>query len=445
MATADATDVSEGEVRPKAALPWEGRLLLTLVALALYYFGHRLKLPLVNTDNAASLGEAASFSLLNLGFTGLFSGFILVELFSVATSPGRRLRQGGAAGRDRLNRAALGTSLVIVAIQAVAIAIFLQTRHTPFGEQPIVANPGVSFMMILVASITASTIGVFVLANLLSEFGIGNGFALLNLVELGPALVGSFMAAAVGEEGGSPVVGLWMLGLAVLTFLLIRHVKRTEATHTAAFPQGILAVAWTGAILRPVIGLLPASLRSMAVTYCAVAVIAVVLLSWICFHLFSSRPRLETNVPEEPEVLNGLADLLRRRLPLATALLAGGIVAFTLWQWSRSGSVLATGGFLSFMIVLATGFDFVDQYRFMKRNGLTAPLVQLDNVHFSYRLVERLAEEGIDALARGHVLRSLYFFLGPLYKIDVLVPAEDLEDARGVLAELEVAREVKVF
>jgi hypothetical protein len=227
--------------------------------------------------------------------------------------------------------------------------------------------------------------------------------------------------------------------------MLIRYIQRAEATHTPAFPQGALPVAWTGTLLLPVTALLPAALRNMAVIYCAVAAIAVVLLSWICFHLFSSRPRLEANVPETPEVLNGLADLLRRRLPLATAHLAGGIVAFTLWQWSRTGSVLATGGFLSFVIVLATGFDFVEQYRFMKRNGLTAPLVQLDNVHFSYRLVERLAEEGIDALARGHVLRSLYFFLGPLYKIDVLVPAEDLEDARGVLAELEVAREVKVF
>jgi hypothetical protein len=97
------------------------------------------------------------------------------------------------------------------------------------------------------------------------------------------------------------------------------------------------------------------------------------------------------------------------------------------------------------LLVVTIGFDLVEQYRFMKRNGPTARLVQLDNVHFSYRLTARLEEEGIDALARGHVLRSLYFFFGPLYKIDVLVPEEDLEDARGVLAELEVAREVKVF
>jgi len=71
MATADATDVSEGEGRPKAALPWEGRLLLTLALLALYYFGHRLKLPFVNAEGVAGLEMVSRFSLLNLGYTGL--------------------------------------------------------------------------------------------------------------------------------------------------------------------------------------------------------------------------------------------------------------------------------------------------------------------------------------------------------------------------------------
>ena len=77
--------------------------------------------------------------------------------------------------------------------------------------------------------------------------------------------------------------------------------------------------------------------------------------------------------------------------------------------------------------------------------GATARLIQLDNVHFSYRLEERLQEAGIAALARGHQLRSLSFFFGALFKIDVLVDAEQLDRAREVLAEVETAREVRAF
>ncbi len=435
MATVDATE----RARPGAALPWEARLFVTLALLALYFFGHRLKLPLVEMSPEVGPEIASYTRLLNFGFTPLFTGFLLVELFSVITPTGRRLRQAGIEGRAKLNRAALGTSLAVAAIQALGMARALEAMAGPFG-QPFVANPGPGFVLVTMATITATTAAVFVLANLLSDYGIGNGFALLNLVDLALQILGSRWRDLEGPEP-------WLLGLAVLTVLLIWHLRKAEATHTPAFPQGILPVMWTGVILTFVVRRFwGTSLQwDSWMLYAAFGLVAVALFSWLCFHLFSSRRRLEANLPETPEVLDSLAAILRRRLPLATVLLAAGTVIFIAWQREQLVSVLATTGLVDLALILTIGFDLVEQYRFMKRNGATARLVQLDNVHFSYRLTALLEEEGIDALARSHVLRSLYFFFGPLYKIDVLVPIEDLEDARAVLAELEVAREVKVF
>ena len=443
MATADATD-SDKSARPRAALPWEARLLLTLALLALYHFGHRLPLPLVQGRFEELPGLASRINLLSFGFMPLFTGFLLVELFSVATTPGRRLRQAGVSGRARLNRAALGTSLVVAALQALWFAKVLETMTTPGGAS-FVADPGPGFVLVTMATVTAMTAAVFVLANLLSDYGIGNGFALLNLMDLGAQIAGLRRQDFNLEDSGSPVPGFWLLGLAVLAFLVIRQLRGGEATHTPGFPQGILPVEWTGSILVFLALRFWGSTQGNPWMLSGCALAGVVLLSWVFFHLFSSRARLEDNLPETPEVLDGLAALLRRRLPLATMLLAAGTVAFMVWQRDQQFTFLATSGFLSLVVVIATGFDLVEQYRFMKRNGATVRLVQLDNVHFSYRLTERLEEEGIDALARGHVLRSLYFFFGPLYKIDVLVPAEDRDAAGRVLAELEVAREVKVF
>ncbi|MEA2604031.1 MAG: preprotein translocase subunit SecY [Acidobacteriota bacterium] len=444
MAIDDATDYVAERARPRAALPWEARFLLTLVLLALYHFGHRLPLPLVQGHFEELPGLASRINLLRFGFTPLFTGFLLVELFSVATTPGRRLRQAGTVGRASLNRAALGTSLVLAALQALAFAKALETMNSPAGE-PFVAEPGLGFVLVTMATVTAMTAAVFVLANLLSDYGIGNGFALLNLVELGRQVLGSWRTEP-RLENGLAVPGFWLLGLAVLTVLLIRHLRGAEATHTPGFPQGIVPVMLTGALLAFLISRYWGSVQGEPwMLYSALGLVAVALFSWLCFHLFSSRARLEANLPEPAEVLDGLASLLRRRLPLATALLAAGTVGFIAWQRDILVSDLATTGFVDLILGVTIGFDLVEQYRFMKRNGPTARLVQLDNVHFSYRLAARLEEEGIDALARGHVMRSLYFFFGPLYKIDVLVPEEDLEDARGVLAELEVAREVKVF
>jgi hypothetical protein len=134
---------------------------------------------------------------------------------------------------------------------------------------------------------------------------------------------------------------------------------------------------------------------------------------------------------------------LRKRAVYATAILALGTAGELAWGQFWPGTLVLS--FLNVVMIAAIALDLWDQFRFRRQRGATALLVQLDNVHFSYRLEERLQEEGIDALARGHQFRSLFFFFGPLFKIDVLVPREQLPRARQIVAELETAAEIKVF
>jgi hypothetical protein len=169
------------------------------------------------------------------------------------------------------------------------------------------------------------------------------------------------------------------------------------------------------------------------------------LFSWLFFQLFSSRARLQANLTDPDERLEELEAALRRRALIATALLTLGTVAFLAWRSYRPNALAFGLRFSEIIIVVAIVLDLWDQYRFERRVGTTALLIQLDNVHFSYRLEERLQEAGVDALARGHQFRSLFFFFGALFKIDVLVPEEQLDRAREVLAELETAREVRAF
>jgi hypothetical protein len=187
------------------------------------------------------------------------------------------------------------------------------------------------------------------------------------------------------------------------------------------------------------------SFRHSRIAPIALALVAIPLFSWLTFHLFSSRPRLEANLPDSEESLDELAAALRRRAVSATVLLTLGNAAVLAWREYQPNVIAFSFVFLDILLLVAIGLDLWDQYRFQKRNRRTALLTQLDNVHFSYRLEEKLQEEGIDALARGHQFRSLYFFFGALFKIDVLVPAEQLGQARSVLAELETAREISAF
>ena len=448
-----AIDDASGRGRSWPVLPWGARLVITIVLLALYYFGRRLTLPFVDPQAAAMLGPRSTTSVLGLGYTPLLTGFLLVELFSVMTSPGRRLRQRGTAGRATLNRVALRASLLIAAIQAFSIGRYLEVITLPAGVPLLTTDPGIGFLLITTGTLTAMTAAVFVLANILSDFGIGNGFVLLSLVDSVRLILARLPPSGVeSPDSSSPVAAVSLLLLLVLGGFLIRQLRAAENGYSPIFPQGYLPAGWAVAVVSA-FSIFPGlkalrDLLSMTpwVFNTGVVLILVPLLSWGTFHLFSSRPRLEANLPEPAEVLDRLAGVLRRRLLPATVLLtAGTAIAAGLGRYQPNTLPWSLIGFGELIFLAALAFDLWDQFRFSQSHGALARLVQLDNVHFSYRLAARLEEDGIDALARGHVVRSLFFFLGPLYKIDVLVPVEDLDYAQGVLAELESARELKVF
>jgi len=127
---------AEDEERAASPSSSATRLLVTALLVAPYLAGHRVLLPGVHPDLPADGPLASRLTLLALGMTPLVTGFLLVELFALATTPGRRLRTAGSAGRGRLNRAALVTSLVLSAVQALGIGSLRRFRVGKAGAIP---------------------------------------------------------------------------------------------------------------------------------------------------------------------------------------------------------------------------------------------------------------------------------------------------------------------
>jgi hypothetical protein len=444
------TDVTDAAIEPaRAPISYPVRVVVTLLLLAAYVFGRRLNLPGVDHEALLEIARGTDLSgILMLGLNPLITGFLLVELFSLMTSPGRRLRERGTDGRATLNRAALIASLLLAGVQATGIARTLETMPSPSGAS-IVAFPGLQFTLLTVATLTAATAALFALCQAISAYGIGNGFALLLLTRSVLSIVqaGSRSLTTLDAQFQGTIL-LLALGAVVGIVLFFR---RAEDAWLPAFPQGIVP-AQVAVSVSPLVWLaiawlvhIPRDVRPPAFAGPLMALVLIPLLSWAAFHLFSSRARLQKNLTDPEEFLDVLAASLRRRAIGATALLALGTAASLAWRIYRPNPLAFVLDFTELIFLLAIVLDVWDQYRFQRRVGATARLIQLDNVHFSYRLEERLQEAGIAALARGHQLRSLSFFFGALFKIDVLVDAEQLDRAREVLAEVETAREVRAF
>jgi hypothetical protein len=404
--------------------------LLVLVAAS-----RRVPLPGVSLVSART-------SLASLGIGPLVTGFFVIELFSF-TPWGRSLRRAGFAGRARLDRAALEASLVVAAIQAIGIGLFLQRLVGPTGN--VVARPGVAFGVLLVVTLTAATAAFFVLAMAIGRVGVGNGFCWLLAWPIVESVTSEWRRQA-GQARAEPteiLFGLlWLAPLVALAIWLQRHRYPIAAPapdsallrmQLPPLPQSDLPVRAAAALivglalLRGASRLSPPSLAAVIVGF----LLLIPLLSSLGFFLCGSSRRVATNLGSRSPAERDLGDALRRIFILATVILTVGAIANALL--AHFVSMFPAIQFEGVLFLVAFGLDLKNEIAFRRLHGASARLLRLDNVHLATYLDALLRHEGIAVLIRGYHCRSLYFFFNPLIKMDLFVPAEHFEVARALI------------
>ncbi|HXO40977.1 MAG TPA: hypothetical protein VN999_05980 [Thermoanaerobaculia bacterium] len=381
-----------------------------------------------------------------LGLEPLLIGFILVELVSF-TPPGRRWRDGGPAGRARLNVAALTLSLLLAAIQAGGLALTLELMVDRSGA-PLVLHPGSAFRLIMVLTLTAATASLFALATAISEWGVGNGFCWLWALQTVEAVVRPWRLESHRPSGAEPTEllfgALCMLPVVALAAWVelgdLRLTVSTAAGETSRLrlpplPQGILPVGWAESSATLVFSLAAGS-HSLWLSRLAPLLpvtgrlLLIPAFSLIAYALFSTPRRLAANLRLNATV--GLAAGLTAQVIRTTAYLTAGSVALYLVHHLIPAS--PNLAMTSVVVLTALVLDLRDEVEFTRRYGKTVRLLQLDNVHLASYLKALLGAQGIAVLARAYRFRSLFYFLNPLVKIDVRIAADRLDAAAALVA-----------
>jgi hypothetical protein len=83
--------------------------------------------------------------------------------------------------------------------------------------------------------------------------------------------------------------------------------------------------------------------------------------------------------------------------------------------------------FPELVALVALGFDLAAEWQFRQRHdGGVACVIELDNVYAASYLQGLLAKNACDALIRAFHYRSLFFFFGPIFKMELMVPTAEL-------------------
>jgi preprotein translocase subunit SecY len=171
------------------------RILFTFFFLAIYRVG--VFIPTPGIDNAALLaffeqargsmlglmdmfagGALSAFSIFALGIMPYISSSIILQLLTVAIPHLERLSKEGETGRRKITQYTRYGTVLLSVIQGFGIAYGLQHMAGPSGA-PIVLQPGLSFIIMTVITLTAGTAFIMWLGETITEKGIGNGISLI--------------------------------------------------------------------------------------------------------------------------------------------------------------------------------------------------------------------------------------------------------------------------
>ncbi|MEQ8151279.1 MAG: preprotein translocase subunit SecY [Smithellaceae bacterium] len=171
------------------------RILFTFLLLAVYRIG--VFIPTPGIDNAALLaffeqargsmlglmdmfagGALSAFSIFALGIMPYISSSIILQLLTVAIPHLEKLSKEGEMGRRKITQYTRYGTVALSMIQGFGIAYGLQHMASPSGA-PIVLQPGFSFIIMTVITLTAGTAFIMWLGETITEKGIGNGISLI--------------------------------------------------------------------------------------------------------------------------------------------------------------------------------------------------------------------------------------------------------------------------
>lgn len=164
-------------------------------------------------------GALSNLSVFALGIMPYISASIILQLLTVAVPHLEKLSKEGDAGRRKITQYTRYGTVVLSIIQGFGIAIGLENMAGPTGVS-IVLDPGWSFRLMTVITLTAGTAFIMWVGEQITEKGIGNGISLIifaGIVCGAPtAILSTVNLLSAGEMGVFAIIFLIVMMVAVV-------------------------------------------------------------------------------------------------------------------------------------------------------------------------------------------------------------------------------------
>ena len=232
--------------------------------------------------NLLSGGALASFSIVLVGLSPFITASIVTQLLTKAIPKLEELHKDGESGRKKIQQWTRRISVPLAIIQSVAF-IFILRQTVLAGGTTTLGDPTMMEWIVSVTAMTAGSVLLMWLGELITEQGIGNGISLViftGIISQLPQMLGTIIASLQDTSAGGLNVFNWftipvnptafwiilfvaLFSLIVLYFLVkvneaqrvitINYAKRVHGNSSYGGIKSILPVKLIAAGVIPVI------------------------------------------------------------------------------------------------------------------------------------------------------------------------------------------------
>ena len=194
--------------------------------------------------NLLSGGALASFSIVLVGLTPFITASVITQLLTKAIPKLEELHKDGESGRRKINQWTRMLTIPLAIVQSIAF-IFILRQTILAGNTTVLAAPTPIEWIVAVTAMTAGSVLLMWLGELITEQGIGNGISLLifaGIISQLPTTLSTLGSSLVDTSQGAlhvfnwftlpvnPLVFYVTLAIAAVSlFLLYFLVKINEA------------------------------------------------------------------------------------------------------------------------------------------------------------------------------------------------------------------------
>ncbi|MFZ5629692.1 MAG: preprotein translocase subunit SecY [Spirochaetota bacterium] len=174
-------------------------------------------------------GAFKRLSVFALGIMPYISASIIMQIMMVAVPSLQRLAKEGDFGRRKINQYTRYGTVLLCALQAYGITVYITSLHFEAMQSGkgmlIPGGPGAGFTAMTMLTITAGTILLMWMGELMTERGIGNGTSLIifaGIIAGAPAALGQFLGDIKNNQADAVLaLILLVLFIAMIGFSIL--------------------------------------------------------------------------------------------------------------------------------------------------------------------------------------------------------------------------------